>query len=205
MISDKTIEKSLDQAALASIVQHVAEFMQSQPNAEFVIGHGAGSFAHPQTKKLLKNIHNLSTEEINKEVIAIKNNLKELNNYFIQEFNRHDIDLNQFQTLHGDLWYQNDVLLVKSTEELFLELLETGKYSQTNTHIYLLTRSESVIIDQKICSKIELSDLVNLTDLNQNNDATGGIISKVQFAFQLKKYAHKVMIGNRIDEGTEII
>jgi len=51
ILTDKTVEKSVQYDVLRSLVSQIKQILEERPNLQLVIGHGQGSFAHYPAKK----------------------------------------------------------------------------------------------------------------------------------------------------------
>lgn len=89
IITDKSGEKIADLQKIDQLAQEIKD-AQSQTDALFIVGHGAGSFGHPQAKKYQTTEGNIAPESALGHAL-VRQAVTELNGLVIKSFTEHGI------------------------------------------------------------------------------------------------------------------
>jgi isopentenyl phosphate kinase len=89
IITDKSGEKDADLEKIDQLAEELKE-AQLQTDALFIIGHGAGSFGHPQAKKYQTTEGNIADESALGHAL-VRQAVTELNGIVIKSFTEHGI------------------------------------------------------------------------------------------------------------------
>ena len=174
-----------------------------------VLGHGVGSFGHYTALEFLREIDSLNSSQIESRLKMIHAEVRLLANEVhsiaqscgfepelispSKEKNLSDKVLaalknGKFPIIHGDVDFDNSPHIV-STEEQFIKLLESGI---NPVKIILATNTDGVTDN--------LGNTIPLLNKNiasrTNSDATGGMYSKINFAFRMLDFCKDVVIIN---------
>lgn len=197
LITEKSGLNQLRPEVLNRLAQELAQALRENPNLQVILGHGAGSFGHPQALEWLK------TKDSKQKQIVLSS-VYTLRDYVLQALQSQGLHVqtlsaSQFPVqedwikavqaaheqgkiplFHGDIvdWDQERIV---STEDLIALLpIPAAK-------VLFLMDEEGVLKDGKLLPTLQEKDISDWQFDSKHEDVTGGMAHKLEMAFRLVK------------------
>lgn len=210
VITDKSRENTLKPELLKRLADELSRYLELHPDCRVILGHGAGSFGHPQAYRYLRG------EAVQRQALGaeVKKAVRRLNHFVLEALSRRNCCVEAYHpsdyenldawaealkngvgsciaVFHGDLVGGE----IFSTEQLMLRL--TGQVDR----VILVTDQDGVMGEKGLLKKVSVENLDAIASLESDSfDVTGSMRRKVELMLQMKGAPQRSIVNGLVPE-----